>query len=150
MHEFLSFCGTHGVAGKPAGTVIAKRSLRRRVRNHSFPKRRYNAGIGNHFPGAPCQNAGGDPKCLTTRRALSTCTSARDTRIIREELLFEKFQKNTDNLYSFNNSSQIIIYFFFKKSGISFLDSLSSILLPNQASFHSFSFLSTESCDISA
>lgn len=47
-------------------------------------------------------------------------------RIIVREVL-----KKPDNLYVFNNSSQITFYFFFRKSGISFLDSFSSILLPN-------------------
>jgi len=72
----------------------------------------------------------------------------------RNSFVFITLARNSKNpyfnLFIFNNSSQITNYFFFRKSGISFLDSFISILFPNQASFHSFSFLSTESCDISA
>ena len=49
-----------------------------------------------------------------------------------------------------NNSSRIIFYLRFKKSGISFWRSIISTFLPNQVSFHSFSFLSTKYYDISA
>ena len=70
--------------------------------------------------------------------------------IIREELLFEKISSDVVFYGILNNSTRIIFYLRFKKSGISFFDSFISTLLPNQVSFHSFSFLSTESCDISA
>ena len=73
-----------------------------------------------------------------------------DPQIIREELLFEKFCVKADVYRTSDNSSQIIIYYLFKKSGISSLAFFISILSPNQVSFHSFNFLSTESCDISA
>ena len=56
-----------------------------------------------------------------TPPALKQSTSSADTQII--------------------NTSRIITYYLFKKSGISSLTFLISILLPNQASFHSFSFL---------
>ena len=79
-----------------------------------------------------------------------TSISVPGTQIIREELLFEKFCVKADVYRTSDNSSQIIIYYLFKKSGISSLAFFISILSPNQVSFHSFNFLSTESCDISA
>ena len=70
--------------------------------------------------------------------------------IIREELLFEKIPVIIVNSGILNNSSRIIFYFLFRNPGILFLTSFTSALPENQASFHSLSFLSTESCDISA
>ena len=71
-------------------------------------------------------------------------------RIIREELLFEKIPVIIVNSGILNNSSRIIFYFLFRNPGILFLTSFTSALPENQVSFHSLSFLSTESCDISA
>ena len=73
-----------------------------------------------------------------------------DYPIIREELLFEKISVIIVNSGILNNSSRIIFYFLFRKSGILVLTSFTSTLLPNHVSFHSLSFLSTDSCDISA
>ena len=70
--------------------------------------------------------------------------------IIREELLFEKILVIIVNSDILNNSSRIIFYFLFRNPGIFVLASFTFTLLPNHLSFHSLSFLSTESCDISA
>ena len=71
-------------------------------------------------------------------------------KIIREELLFENISIITVNSGILNNSSRIIFYFLFRNPGIFVLVSFTFTLLPNHLSFHSLSFLSTESCDISA
>ena len=82
---------------------------------------------------------------------LNQCYSSSEiTLIIREELLFEKISVIIVNSGILNNSSRIIFYFLFRKSGILVLTSFTSTLLPNHVSFHSLSFLSTDSCDISA
>ena len=71
---------------------------------------------------------------------------------MREVLLFEKIAATSYSYSISSKTSRIIFYLVFKNSGILSVDFFTLIfwLLPNHVSFHSFNFLSTVSCDISA